>query len=223
MVKIVAVADTHDAHDRLIIPEGDIFVHAGDWTMIGSKKKIRAFLDWVNALPHPHKVIIAGNHDLDMDPTTPMYGDLKMKELMESYKGIHYLLDSSVTLQVGEPSRQLKIWGSPFTPAFRDWVFQYDAGERAWADIPDDTDVLVTHGPPQGILDSISERNGGGCPALMERVRMVKPKVHIFGHLHDDGGSTLFENETLFVNAAIGYDDEWFPGEIPEAVTIEIK
>jgi len=222
MVKIVAVADTHGEHDRLDIPMGDLLVHAGDWTMMGSKKKIKAFLQWVNSLPHQHKVIIAGNHDLDMDPTTPMYGDLKMKDLIDSFPSIHYLCDSGVTLQVGEPSQQIKIWGSPFTPTFQDWVFQYDVGERSWSDIPNDTDILITHGPPHGILDSINEKSGGGCPALRERVETIKPKVHIFGHLHEDGGSTMLYDGTLFVNAAIGYYDEWFPEEIPQAVTVHI-
>lgn len=224
MVKIVAIADTHGSHDRLVIPDGDLFIHAGDWTMMGSKKKIKAFLEWVNKLPHPHKVIIAGNHDLDMDPTTPMYRDLKMKEMIDSYTGIHYLCDSGVELQVGEHSQQIKIWGSPFTPAFQDWAFQYERGDRSWSEIPANTDVLVTHGPPQYILDSIDKEGimGMGCSALRKRVKEIKPKVHIFGHLHDDGGSTLLEDDTLFVNAAVGYEDEWFSGETPDALVVDI-
>ena len=238
MVRIVAVADTHDAHDKIVVPDGDILIHAGDITMMGGKKKIKAFLDWVAKLPHPHKIIIAGNHDLDMDPSTAMYADLKMKELMDSYTkehNIHYLCDSGVTIRsglLGSGHSSIKIWGSPYTPAYHnvdDWVFQYERGDatRSWSEIPDDTDILITHGPPQGILDTIEHDNrtkdeNGGCSALRARVDQVKPKIHIFGHLHDDGGKTFQskDGDTLFVNAAVGYDDEWYPGEIPEAVCI---
>lgn len=224
MVKIVAVADTHEAHRRLIIPNGDVFIHAGDLTMMGGKKKIKGVFDWVAALPHTHKIVIAGNHDLDLDETTPMYHDLKIKALVDSYPGIHYLCDSTIELDVN--GRHLKIWGSPFSPAFEDWAFQYEQGERTWQDIPEDADIIVTHTPPKGILDTIERRDGtilsGGCDTLAERVRQIKPLLHVFGHLHDDGGRKVKIENTVYANAAIGYEDDWYNDEIPEAVEIEL-
>lgn len=223
-VKIVAVADTHDAHRRLVIPDGDIFIHAGDLTMLGGRKKLKDVFDWIAALPHKHKIVIAGNHDLDLDQATPMYHDLKIKELVESYPTIHYLCDSAVDIAVD--GQNLKIWGSPFSPAFQDWAFQYKQGERLWQDIPEDTDIIVTHTPPKKILDTIERKDGsilsGGCEALANRVHHLQPLLHVFGHLHDDGGQQVKIGDTRYVNAAVGYEDEWFEDEIPKPVEIEL-
>ena len=224
MVKVVAVADTHNAHQMITVPDGDVFICAGDWTMIGGKKQIKDFLDWVEALPHLHKIVIAGNHDLDMDPKTPMFSDLKMEELLAQYPNIHYLSDTGVRIDV--KGRFLNVWGSPFSPKFQDWAFQYEPGERTWDAIPDDTDILVTHTPPKHILDTVVRKDGreanAGCSQLRERVMKLKPKAHIFGHLHYDGGKMIIQNGTTFVNAAIGYRDEWFPDETPEPVVFEL-
>lgn len=221
-IRVVAIADTHDNHDAIEIPDGDIFVHAGDWTMFGDKPKIKVFLDWVEKLPHPIKVIVAGNHELSMDPSTPMFADLKMKDLIDKYKSIIYLCDSSVEVKVRR--RRLRIWGSPYTLAYNDWAFQYAPGERTWQNVPDGTDMVVTHSPPFGVLDTIENcgHRPGGCKDLRDRVAKIKPKVHIFGHLHDDGGRREEKDGISFINAAIGYQDEWYNDEVPEAMVIDI-
>lgn len=228
MVRIVTVADTHEHHDNVVVPDGDIFICAGDMTMLGEKKQIKRCFEWINALPHEHKIVIAGNHDLNLSPETPMYHDLKMKQLIDSYPSITYLCDTGTTVKVKE--RLLKVYGSPYTIEFNDWVFQYAENDRSWDMIPSDTDIVVTHMPPYGILDTIdaTSRGGscfsGGCKKLRERVLAVKPLVHVFGHLHCDGGRTEVKGETTFVNAAIGYPDEWLyeDNERPAAVCVDI-
>lgn len=228
MIRIVAVADTHEHHHDVIIPDGDILIHAGDMTMLGERKRIKECFEWINALPHQHKIVIAGNHDLSLSPETPMYHDLKMKEFLDAYPAITYLCDTGTTVKVRD--RTLNIWGSPYTVAFNDWVFQYAENERSWNDIPNDTDILVTHMPPHGILDTIDaiSRGGdcfsGGCKYLRNRVLTVKPLVHVFGHLHDSGGQIQEKDGTTFVNAAIGYHDEWLEDENvkPTAICVDI-
>lgn len=224
MVRIVTIADTHDHHDAIVVPDGDILVHAGDLTMLGGKKEIKKCFEWINALPHKYKIVVAGNHDLNLSPDTPMYHDLNMKQLVQSYPAITYLCDTATIIKIKD--RVLKIWGSPYTVEFNDWVFQYPAGERSWDNIPEDVDIVVTHMPPYGILDTIENDRGdfsGGCKQLRDRIlTIVKPRLHIFGHLHCDGGREVMVNDTTFVNAAIGYKDEWYPGETPEAMCINI-
>jgi predicted phosphohydrolase len=187
---IVCVSDTHGHHDITEIPPGDILVHAGDLTMFGSLDEVAAFDAWLGTLPHPHKVVIAGNHDWCFQ----RFPD----EARRRVKNAIYLEDSAATVA------GLKFYGSPWQPWFLDWAFNLERGPELaakWALIPADTDVLVTHGPPEGILDLTRRWVRVGDADLLARVRQVRPKLHVFGHIHEAAGVDESDG-TLFVNAS---------------------
>ena len=190
MTKLVLISDTHGLHRSVDLPAGDILIHAGDLSNKGSLEDLTEFIDWLAEQPHQHKIIIAGNHDFCFERQGP--------RAREICAGITYLQDSSVRVS------GLKIYGSPWQPRFFDWAFNVDRGPKLaaiWSQIPTDTDVLVTHGPPYGILDQ-TRRGPVGCQDLMLRIEEVKPRVHIFGHIHEGYGQYQGEY-THFVNASI--------------------
>jgi len=87
----------------------------------------------------------------------------------------------------------VRFWGSPWQPWFFDWAFNLERGEEIrakWELIPDDTEVLITHGPPQGHGDMTSRGEGAGCADLLARIRQVKPRYHLFGHIHEGYGTS---------------------------------
>jgi Icc-related predicted phosphoesterase len=178
-VQIVAVADTHLYHDELKVPDGDVFVHAGDLCRGGSALELAQAAKWIRGLPHATKIVVAGNHDFafERDPVAA-------RELLGD--GIVYLQDSEIT--VGG----VRFWGSPWQPAFNDWAFNLPRGAalaEKWAKIPERVDVLITHGPPLGFGDRTTVHDRQGCADLRERIFAAKPRLHLFGHIHEDGGS----------------------------------
>jgi Icc-related predicted phosphoesterase len=193
-VRIVAVADTHLFTSDLVVPDGDVFVHAGDMCRAGTLEELAEAVTWLASLPHRYKVIVAGNHDcaLETDP------DVAREILV----GFTYLEDSEVTIE------GLRFYGSPWQPEFNDWAFNLARGEplaAKWRRIPMGLDVLVTHGPPAGIGDYADEGMPGraGCADLRKRVSEVSPRLHLFGHIHQDGGiwrddATTFANVTTW-------------------------
>ena len=193
-MRVVAVADTHLYHHELQLPDGDVFVHAGDLCRSGDLAELREAADWLKSLPHRHKVVIAGNHDWAFvrEP------DLAREVLADA--GVVYLQDSGVTID------GVRFWGSPWQPEFNDWAFNLPRGRALaakWALIPTDLDVLVTHAPPSGIGDRGPVPGRLGCEDLLDRVLSIRPKVHLFGHIHQDGGAweigpTLFANVTTW-------------------------
>jgi len=190
-MKAVMISDTHTHHESLLMPAADILLCAGDITNVGDLTDLVNFARWLEGLPYKHKVIIAGNHDFCFEHD----GELCRKVL--EHGGATYLQDEEVVID-GK-----KIYGSPWQPRFFDWAFNLDKGEslrKVWAKIPDDTDVLITHGPPQGILDEC--RSGKvGCAELLKRIIEVKPDWHIFGHIHPTYGYECAHG-TTFVNAS---------------------
>ena len=191
-VKIVFIADTHGMHERIIVPDGDILVHAGDITNSGKLMEAVAFDRWIAKLPHEHKIVIAGNHDFCFQ-TEP-------REAQASLRSCTYLEDE------GYIAKNLSFYGSPWQPWFYDWAFNLPRGgdelRAKWASIPDDTDILVTHGPPAGYGDLTANGDRAGCAELLDRVRQVVPRVHCFGHIHEGYGTTR-EDRTIFVNASV--------------------
>jgi Icc-related predicted phosphoesterase len=190
-VKIVALSDTHGGHFSIDIPDGDILVHAGDITRHGTLDEIKGFNSFLAQLPHRYKIVVAGNHDIcfEKDPQ-------KSRELMTS---CYYLQDQSIEIE------GLKFYGSPWQPWFYDWAFNLPRGtalKEKWDMIPDDTDVLITHGPPKGIGDRTGQGEQTGCEELLPVVTRVKPIVHIFGHIHEGYGE-YEQNSIKFVNASI--------------------
>lgn len=188
-VRIVAVADTHTFEADLgDLPLGDVFVHAGDMTRGGSLDEMEAIGRWICGLPHRHKVIIAGNHD---------WCFARSRDSAEAiFAGCHYLQDSGVVID------GVNFWGSPWQPEFHSWAFNLPRGPAIaakWALIPDDTDVLITHGPPAGYGDCVTDVNRAGCDDLLVAARRVRPKLHMYGHIHQDGGYWI-EGDIGFCN-----------------------
>lgn len=193
-MRIVAFSDTHNRHNEIAYPDGDVLIFAGDATSIGSIIDTTQFIEFMGKLPHEHKIAIFGNHDFSL--AEPHTKDIFIK-MLKSY-GIIYLEDESVTIE-GK-----KFYGSPYTPIFFDWAFMLSHEElvKRWARIPEDTDVLITHGPPRGILDKTRRGDDVGCLALLEAVKKIEPAIHIFGHIHE-GHGVLSTEKTTFVNASI--------------------
>jgi predicted phosphohydrolase len=192
-MRLVVISDTHGLHDRIAsLPEGDVLVHAGDLMNSGfDLETIASFNRWLRDQPFKHRVVCAGNHDRSFEC---------MPEVARGF-----LTDAIYLENDGATIDGVSFWASPYTPEFMNWAFMYPrggAGRRYWDEIPPGLDVLITHGPPYGILDQTTQ--GGehlGCEELLNAVEAKKPKVHIFGHIH--GGAGTFENATTrFVNAA---------------------
>lgn len=222
-MKLVFISDTHRWHRSLDMPEGDILFHTGDFTDWGSFTDIRDFGDWLRGLPYKHKVVIAGNHDVKFETVPEM-----CKSCLLQKKNIHYLENQTIELE------GLKIFGSPYTPKFGG-AFQlgYLSGEFAdykfWkSQIPDKVDILLTHGPPFGILDEINrtvyhdytEKENCGSQGLLKRVLEVKPKIHAFGHIHESYGMIKQRYGITFINAAML---NWRTNNLNKPVVIEWK
>lgn len=191
-MKLCLISDTHDQHDKVVLPEADILIHAGDLTLAGEPAACRSALQWLNAQPHKHVVVIAGNHDFAFE--SPHKG-----LLLEGLR-IVYLENSGVELE------GLKIWGSPVQPWFHDWAFNVQRGaaiRQYWDEIPAGLDVLITHGPPYGVLDQARPDRSDhlGCEELDIAVKCRPPILHVFGHIHGSFGEHIGV-DTVFVNAS---------------------
>lgn len=203
MVRVVAMADTHLRHEGVRVPDGDVLVHAGDLLAHGSLDELARAADWLRRFPHPVKVVVAGNHEICLQ---------KYPEAARA------LLDGFVYLEdAGADVGGLSFYGSPWQPRFRIWAFGAARGAELasrWAKIPDRVDVLVTHGPPFGYGDRIVWRDVErkvGCVDLLARVREVRPRLHLFGHIHQSPGRWE-EGPTTFANVTT--DD----GKLPVSV-----
>ena len=188
---IVCISDTHELHRELDVPDGDILIYAGDFTMFSKRAAaIHDFNDWLGKLPHRWKILVPGNHEffLEADPSRR-----------------RLISNATVLINEGIEIAGLKIWGSPVTPLYGGAFGLSSPADRVklYAKIPDGLDILVTHGPPSGILDrSPGALHHAGCPQLREAVSQLKPKLHVFGHIHGAHGMLSTEG-TLFVNAAL--------------------
>ena len=187
-IRIVFISDTHGLHGKIKVPDGDILVHAGDITMDGDLEVLADFNRWLGALPHQHKVIIAGNHDFCFENRNKASRDILTNAT--------YLQDESAVVA------GIKFHGSPWQPWFFDWAFNLPRGPKLkakWNLIPSGTDILVTHGGPMHILDRTQRGEDVGCADLADAVRRIKPRVHVFGHIHEAYGTKTIE-DTLFIN-----------------------
>lgn len=205
-MRVVCLSDTHLRHRSILVPDGDVLLVAGDVTKRGHADELADFDDWLGALPHPTKVWVAGNHDfgLQLDPLAP--GRIRHAT---------YLCDAGTT------AGGLRIWGSPWQPVFFEWAFNLPRGgplREKWAQIPSDTDILVTHGPPRGILDRTRHGEHVGCDDLLAAVERLRPRLHVFGHIHESAGR-LERDGTVFVNASI-CDLQYRPTNPPVVVDL---
>jgi Icc-related predicted phosphoesterase len=202
--KITFISDTHNKHKHLtskgmgnILGSGDILVHAGDSTSMGQKHEIEQFLKWFSNTDFEHKIFIAGNHDFGFEKETDI--DQQFKDL-----GVTYLFDNDITID------GIKFYGSPWQPEFYNWAFNLPRGEELaakWEKIPDDVDILITHGPAYGILDYAPIGGHVGCEELYRKIVEVKPKIHVCGHIHDSYGQKTMGG-IEFLNASV-LDDRY--------------
>ena len=203
MTRIVAISDTHGMHLGLQIPDGDILIHCGDFCNRGTYKDALNFIGWFQSHPHKHKIFIAGNHDLVFEQGS--YNDITALTETMLCTDTYYLNDSGVRIC------GLNFWGSPVQPRFFNWAFNRDRGEdikKHWDKIPEGTDVLITHGPPHGILDAAPRSVGFdhvGCKDLLNAVKKIKPTLHFFGHIHYSGGESYHvpDIDTTCANVAM--------------------
>lgn len=201
-MEITFISDTHSRHTDITkdLPGGDLLLHSGDFMNSGViQNEMFSFCDWFNKLDeYDSKIFIAGNHDIlfEQSPTF-------VKGALSGYKWIDYLQDEEIIVN------DVKIYGSPWQPEFYNWAFNLPRRgpglSSRWENIPNDTDILITHGPPQGILDISGppySQGDLGCELLRVRVDELKPKIHLFGHIHGSYGYK-FINGTHFINASV--------------------
>lgn len=195
-MKLVFISDTHTKHRAFTPPKGDVLIHCGDFTGNGKPLQAEEFAEWFGEQPHKHKICIAGNHDGCFETVPTIARDIMQRHW------VTYLEDSGVTID------GIKFWGSPITPEFNNWYFNRARGaqiKRHWDLIPDDTDVLITHGPPHGVLDKCPM--SVGCEELLKAVQRVQPRIHAFGHIHEGGGARQI-GPTHFINCSML--DGWY-------------
>lgn len=215
MPRIVCLSDTHNCTGEIEVPDGDILIHSGDATITGPVEEVKRFNRWFAGLPHKYKIFVTGNHDWLFERNNEL-----ARSLLD--RSIVYLQDSSVVIA------GLKIYGSPWQPRFYDWAFNLMRGAEIaekWRLIPNNVEVLITHGPPNKILDSVPTKWGvdnAGCEELRKRVEDIashgKLKLHVFGHIHC-GYGTHEEFGIRFVNAS-NCDEQYKPTRPPIVIDI---
>ena len=185
-MKIGYISDTHTFHKMLSgFDNIDLLIHAGDFGLRGTEVEFVNFINWFNDIDVKNKIFIAGNHDFYLEKTPSRI----IRERLSD--NTFYLNDDGITIE------GINIWGSPVQPWFRDWAFNRQRGEdikRHWDLIPNNTDILITHGPPFGILDRTDDGMRVGCEELLNCVQKIKPKFHVFGHIHESYG--MKDNES---------------------------
>jgi Icc-related predicted phosphoesterase len=191
-LQIDLLSDTHCQEKSIKAPGGDLLLHAGDISYKGTIQEILPFLEWFEAQDYTHKVLVPGNHDWGFEKAFGVFADECKR------RNIILLNDSGVTLE------GIKIWGSPVQPEFCAWAFNRERGHdirKHWNLIPEDTELLITHGPPKGILDATQHGEEVGCQDLLHKILKTQVKLHVFGHIHE-GRGWEYRNNCLFVNAS---------------------
>ncbi|KAG1686182.1 hypothetical protein DVH05_007109 [Phytophthora capsici] len=208
-MKVVCVSDTHGLHeDALAIPDGDVFIHAGDFTDTGERSEVLAFNEFLGRLPHRYKLVIAGNHESTFDRAFypqfwHQYGHRQQyepEEVRALLTNALYLEDQAVLIE------GFVFYGTPWQPEFCNWAFNLPRGDallKKWRHIPSDTDVLITHSPPMGHGDLVGYQRVGCADLLKEVETRVRPKLHVFGHVHEGyGRSASSDGEITYFNAS---------------------
>ena len=243
------------------VPEGDVLLHAGDLTFRGTESEAKAALKWLQSLRDRfrHILVTPGNHDFYFDKRIKhghtfrswrITRHFSIETMLEHYApDVQLLVDRAVEID------GIKVYGSPWQQWFYDWAFNfpvfaveerqwplsplvkhdYEAAKACWAKIPDDTQVLLTHAPPFGLLDAIGSKwdkgdDRCGCPELRKRLgELKKLRLHVFGHIHEGYGKETWEtldmdtkekSDLTFVNAAIN-TREYQPTNPPIVVDVD--
>jgi Icc-related predicted phosphoesterase len=218
-MRIVLISDTHSLQHNMLheLPQGDVLIHAGDISNKGGERDVTEFIHWFqNIEGFDTKIFIAGNHDFCFERVNQPHhkGDYDwLNNLMASenlsQSDVTYLQDDFIIIESSEFSRPIKFYGTPWQPWFYDWAFNLprfgDELQAKWSFIPEDTDVLITHGPPNGYGDLVNNWRqpnvNVGCECLINRIAEIKPILNVFGHIHEGYGVYTNEN-TTFVNAS---------------------
>lgn len=204
-MRIVAISDTHNYHNKIQVTPCDILIHCGDMSGTGQEWEIRSFAKWLNKQPAKHKICTVGNHEREFEKQLP----LSKTWFYEECPDVHLLLHEYIEIE------GLKIFGSPYTPTFFNWAFMKNRGPEIayqWKDIPNDLDILMCHGMPMDILDTVHDWHTGdemgvGCEDLLDAIRLTRPKIFLGGHLHMKGGTSVKKYGTIFYNCAVCNDD----------------
>lgn len=213
-MKIWHVSDTHGYHDLLTIPDGiELMIHSGDASNsrdpYNNEPEMRKFIDWYKGVDVKYKVYVAGNHDTSIEK-----GLVTKKDFDAA--GIIYLENKYVDIE------GIKIFGSPHTPQFGNWSFMKDRVklERFWRKAIDEPcDIIVTHGPPKGMLDKSYDREGRmemcGDKSLLNRIIEIQPKLVCFGHIHNTedianaGIMQTSSHKTVYSNGSVVTDNKF--------------
>ncbi|KAH8810232.1 Metallo-dependent phosphatase-like protein [Flagelloscypha sp. PMI_526] len=214
--RFVCLSDTHSKIPHGDVPgdENSILLHSGDFTEKCRVEEVRSFVEWLSGLPHRYKIIIAGNHDKALDPiwyeknherwhrtehqpddAVDIIEDLLTGPGAQS-AGIRYLQDSIFTFRSLDDSRDWVVYGSPWTPQFCSMGFNYRTQVPASEIInnfPTHVDILLTHGPPHGIFDRNHSPREVGCKELKNNLYELRPRLHVFGHIHEDHGAAIHD------------------------------
>lgn len=211
-IRFVSISDTHSRHKHLVLPKGDVLIHSGDFSKHGRYSEIKDFTNWLKKQDFQHKVVVAGNHEFtfDLEYKEKFIQRNKNKNrppYKKTFEETKALLVNQCTYLEGESTTVLgyKVFGSPYSVVYSRSAFQRPDKEREahWDLIPDDTELLITHGPPYGFCDLSRSNIRCGDKRLTERViNDIKPIVHQFGHIHGGYGLNVNTQGTLFMNAA---------------------
>lgn len=200
-MRLVLISDTHGHHAKLQLPDGDVLIHAGDFTNYGKPKEVASFCNWFAQQPHKYKVVISGNHEVALDHNH-VAQNIASQSIVRDYMlqdAFVYLVHSALAIE------GVQFFFSAYTPTYGNWAFMLpdDALAIKWAQIPAETQVLVTHGPPKGILDLNQEGVHCGSATLLQRVQLLNNlKLWVGGHIHPSRGMH-FQNGVQFANVAI--------------------
>jgi Icc-related predicted phosphoesterase len=201
---ITLISDTHGKHNEITqdLPGGDLLLHSGDISSMGYQHEVQQFCKWFNNVEnYDHKIFIAGNHDWGFQNNVE-----KIMEIVNSYKTVNYIQDE--TIQVNNGDKMINIYGSPWQPEFYNWAFNLPKNgvelAAKWDAIPNNTDILITHGPAFGVLDTVAGKmwDNLGCQLLTNKIKSIKPKIHVCGHIHS-GYGYYFDGDTHFINASV--------------------
>lgn len=202
-MRFVLVSDTHERHRELSVPEGDVLLHGGDGLELGISP---ADLDgWFGELGFAHVLAVAGNHDFPLEDAE--------RAGETGFRNARLLHDEAAEVD------GLWVYGAPWVPDLPVWAY-YANEERlreAWAKVPAGVDVLLTHTPPAGILDRNRQGTSLGCPFLAEELKRIRPRLHVFGHVHASAGVHV-DGVTLFVNASSTRST----GELHDPVVVDL-
>ncbi|KAL6712412.1 hypothetical protein ACN47E_000289 [Coniothyrium glycines] len=216
LVKFLIMSDTHGADLPAMLPECDVLLHCGDFTEDGSPRSISETLGALRKIKAELKLVIAGNHEISLDQRYYQGEGGSLADVQSSQDmvkkgnhGITFLSEGTYTFTL-KSGATFSIYASPYTPAYGSSAFQYPSGEDrfnpvsitpSWAKnvgttnsiIPQDTDIIITHGPPKYILDTTADGRSAGCEHLRRAVERVKPKLLCFGHVHAGYGAQRIE------------------------------